>query len=81
MRGRQWQFETEIITFKRLKKKMDDKEIYKEISNDPQPLIDTIHRAVEKIRKRGDLYADNVKYFMHGFIIYRKSTRSQMKLN
>lgn len=55
---------------------MDDKEIYKEISNDPQPLVDTIHRAVEKIRKRGDLYADNVKYFMHGFIIYQKSTRS-----
>ena len=27
-------------------------------------LIDTIHRAVEKIRKRGDVPADNIKYFM-----------------
>ena len=26
--------------------------------------IDTIHRAVEKIKKRGDLSADNIKYFM-----------------
>ena len=34
------------------------------MSNDPQPLIDTIHKAVEKIRKRGDLSADNIKYFM-----------------
>ena len=34
------------------------------MSNDPQFLINTIHRAVEKIRKRGDLYADNIKYFM-----------------
>ena len=43
---------------------MSDKEIYEEVSNDPQPLINTIHRAVEKIRKRGDLSADNIKYFM-----------------
>ena len=35
-----------------------------EVRNDPQPLIDTIHRAVEKIRKRGDLSADNIKYFV-----------------
>ena len=34
------------------------------MSNDPQHLIDTIHRAVEKIRKRGDLSADSIKYFM-----------------
>ena len=45
-------------------KQLPDKEIYEEVSNDPQPLIDTIHRAVEKIRKRGDLSADNIKYFM-----------------
>ena len=45
-------------------KQLGDKEIYEEVSNDPQPLIDTIHRAVEKIRKRGDLSADNIKYFM-----------------
>ena len=45
-------------------KQLGDKEIYEEVSNDPQPLINTIHRAVEKIRKRGDLSADNIKYFM-----------------
>ena len=45
-------------------KQLGDKEIYEEVSNDPQPLIDTIHRALEKIRKRGDLSADNIKYFM-----------------
>ena len=45
-------------------KQLDDKEIYEEVSNDLQALIDTIHRAVEKIRKRGDLCADDIKYFM-----------------
>ena len=32
--------------------------------NDPGPLISTIHKAIEKIRKRGDLDADTIKYFM-----------------
>ena len=45
-------------------KQLRDKEIYEEVSNDPQSLINTIHRVVEKIRKRGDLPADNIKYFM-----------------
>ena len=45
-------------------KQLGDKEIYEEVSNDPQPPTNTIHRAVEKIRKRGDLSADNIKYFM-----------------
>ena len=60
---------------------MGDKEIYEKISNDPQPLIDTIHRAVEKIRKRGELSADNIKYFMvkdpkfSRFYLLTKSTR------
>ena len=45
-------------------KQLDDKEIYEEVSNDPQPLINAILRAVEKIRKRGDLTADNIKYFI-----------------
>ena len=62
-------------------KQLGDKEIYEEVSNDPQPLIDTIHKAVEKIRQRGDLSADNIKYFMVktlnllGFTFCRKSTR------
>ena len=45
-------------------KQLSDKDIYEEVSNDPQHVIDTIHRAVEKIRKTGDLSADNIKYFM-----------------
>ena len=32
--------------------------------NDAEPLISTIHKAIEKIRKRGDLNADTIKYFM-----------------
>ena len=45
-------------------KQVGVKEIYEEVSTDPQPLIDTIHRVVEKIRKRGDLSANNIQYFM-----------------
>ena len=44
-------------------KQLGDKEIYEEVSNDPQLLIGAIHRTVEKIRRR-DLSADNIKYFM-----------------
>ena len=32
--------------------------------NDPRPLLSTIHEAIEKIRKRGDLNADTINYFM-----------------
>ena len=52
-----------MITFKRQKNNWVIKK-YEEVSNDPQPPTNTIHRAVEKIRKRGDLSADNIKYFM-----------------
>ena len=45
-------------------KQLDDKEIYEEVNNDLQPIIDTIHRVAEKMRKRGDLSPDNIKYFM-----------------
>ena len=53
-------------------KQLRDKEIYEEVSNDPQSLVDTIDRAVEKTRKREDLSADNIRYFM---VKDRKSTR------
>ena len=55
--------------------------MYEEVSDDPQTLIDIIHRAVERIRKRGDLSADNIKYFMvedhkfAQFYLLPKSTR------
>ena len=47
-----------------VEKQLVDKEIYEKVSNDPQPLFNTIHRAVDKIRKREDQSADNIKYFM-----------------
>ena len=40
------------------------KDIYEEVRNDPRSLISTIHEAIQKIRKRGDLNADTIKYFM-----------------
>ena len=49
---------------KEAEKQLGDKEIYEEVCNDPEPLISTIHNAIEKIRKRGDRNADTIKYFM-----------------
>ena len=49
---------------KEAEKQLGDKDIYEEVCNDPGPLITTIHKAIEKIGKRGDLNADTVKYFM-----------------
>ena len=48
---------------KEVEKRIGDKDIY-EMCNDPAPLISTIHEAIEKIRKIGDLNVDTVKYFM-----------------
>lgn len=56
-----------------VEKKLGDKEIYEEERNDPKLLIDTIHKAVKIIRKRGDLSAVNIKCFMLGFFYCRKS--------
>ena len=33
-------------------------------SNNPGPLISTLHEAIEKIRKGGNLNTDTIKYFM-----------------
>ena len=49
---------------KEAEKQLGDKEIYEEVCNDPEPIISTIHNAIEKIRLRGDLSADTIKYFM-----------------
>ena len=40
---------------KRAEKQLGDSDIYEEVSDDPEPLISTIHKTIEKIRKRGDL--------------------------
>ena len=49
---------------KETENQLGDKDNYEEICNDPGPLISTIHEAIEKIRKRGNLNADTTKYFM-----------------
>ena len=36
---------------KEAEKQLGDKEIYDEVCNDPEPLISTIHNAIEKIGK------------------------------
>ena len=53
-----------MITLKRLENNWVIKKYNEEVINDLQPLINTFHRAVEKIRKRGDLSAENIKYFI-----------------
>ena len=49
---------------KEAEEQLGDKDIYEEVCNDPGPLISIINEAIEKIRKRGDLNADIIKYFM-----------------
>ena len=39
-------------------KQHDDREVYEEVPNDPNVLINTITKALEKIRLRGDLSSD-----------------------
>ena len=49
---------------KEAEKQLGDKDIYEEVCNHPGPLIITRHEAIENFRKRGDLNADTIKYFM-----------------
>ena len=48
---------------KKAEKQLGDSDVYEEVPDDPEPLISTIHRTIEKIRKRGDLKKENIKYF------------------
>ena len=43
-------------------KQLED--IYEEVCNNPGPPISTLLKAIEKIRKRGNLNVDTIKYFM-----------------
>ena len=45
-------------------KQLEDKHAYEEVQNYPSTLISTIKRALEKIRKRGDLSNDTLNYFL-----------------
>ena len=38
--------------------------MYEEVPNDPNVLINTIMKALEKIRLRSDLSSDNLNYFL-----------------
>ena len=44
-------------------KQLEDKEVYEEVSNDPNALVNTIIKALEKNCLRGDLSNDNLSYF------------------
>ena len=48
---------------KKAEKQLGDSDVYEEVPDDPEPLISTIHRTIEKIRKRGDLKKETIKYF------------------
>ena len=41
-------------------KQFEDRETYEEVSNDPNVLVNTIIKALEKIRLRGDLSNDTL---------------------
>ena len=48
---------------KEVEKQLGDSDVYEEVPDDSEALISTIHRTIEKIRKRGDLKRETVKYF------------------
>ena len=48
---------------KEAKKQLGDSDVSEEVPDDPEPLISTIHRTIEKIRKRGDFKKETIKYF------------------
>ena len=44
-------------------KQLENKEVYEKVPNDPSALVNTIIKALEKIRFRGDLSNDTLNYF------------------
>ena len=45
-------------------KQLEDREVYEVVSNEPSVLVNTIIRALEKIRLRGDLSGDTLNYLV-----------------
>ena len=43
-------------------KQLGDSDVYEEVPDDPETLVSTIQRMTEKIRKRGDLKKETIKY-------------------
>ena len=50
---------------KKAHKQFSDEEVYEEVTNDPSMLESTIFTALNKIRARWDLSADNLEYFFN----------------
>ena len=48
---------------KEASKQLEDKDVYEEVQNDHSTFINTIMRALEKVRIRGDLSNDTLNYF------------------
>ena len=46
-------------------KQLSDEEVHEEVTNGSSTLESTIFNAVNKIRARGDLSVDNLKYFFN----------------
>ena len=44
-------------------KQLDDRELYEEVPNNPDFLINTLMKALEELRLRGDLSSDTLNYF------------------
>ena len=44
-------------------KQLEDREVYEEVSNDPNVVVNTIIKALEKNRLRSDLSNDTLSYF------------------
>ena len=45
-------------------RQLDDKELYERVPDDPSVLANTLMKALEKIRLRGDLSKDTLDYFL-----------------
>ena len=45
-------------------RQLDDKEVYEQLPDDPSVLANTLMKALEKIRLRGDLSKDTPDYFL-----------------
>ena len=52
-------------------KQLDDREVYEEVPNDPNILVNTIMKALEKIRVRGDLSSDtlNSQFLLNSYFL------------
>ena len=51
------------LYIKEAEKQLRDSDAYEEVPDDSEPLISTVHRMIKKIRKRGDLGKETIKYF------------------